>query len=262
MRTTLAATLLAVAILGSLGEAASADSTGYRVRPGDTLGGIAAAHGLTIAALAKLNGLDPAKILPVGIDLRLASPLPETGRYRVQSGDTLSGIAVRYGTNVRALARLNRLNANGLLLVGQRLLVPRRASAAQESTGDTGSEIQASIRHWAAHYGVSARLALAVAWTESGYRPNLTSSAGAWGVMQVMPVTWAYTESMLIGEPIAHTTDGGIRVGIAYLHHLLRTFSGDWRLALAGYLQGEQSVRDNGILPSSHDYVYGTLART
>src|SRR5207253_10344550 len=94
------------------------------------------------------------------------------------------------------------------------------------------------------HYGVRPRLALALAWQESGHQPNLTSSAGALGVMQVLPVTWAYAETVLIGRPVPHTTDGGIRVGVAYLSHLIDAFDGNERLALAAYLQGERSVRE------------------
>jgi soluble lytic murein transglycosylase-like protein len=64
----------------------------------------------------------------------------------------------------------------------------------------------------------------------------------------------------LIGHPVPHTTFGNIRIGIAYLHHLLRAFSGDRHLALAAYLQGETATRQRGILPSSRSYVANILA--
>ncbi len=167
----------------------------------------------------------------------------------------MSAIAIRYGTSVRAIARLNRLDPEALLPVGRTLLLRPRTSGR--------SAIRTSILHWADHYGVRRALALAVAWQESGYQPNLTSAAGAWGVMQVMPATWAYVETILIGRPIPHTTAGDIRVGIAYLHHLLRAFRSNERLSLAAYLQGERSVRKHGVLSSSEPYVANilTLAR-
>jgi soluble lytic murein transglycosylase-like protein len=79
--------------------------------------------------------------------------------------------------------------------------------------------------------------------------------------MQVMPATWSYVETVLIGSPIPHTPDADIRVGLAYLYHLLHAFAGDQRLAHAGYLQGEQSVRTEGVLPSSRGYIAEVLAR-
>jgi soluble lytic murein transglycosylase-like protein len=98
-----------------------------------------------------------------------------------------------------------------------------------------------------------------VAWQESNFRPGLTSSAGAWGVMQVMPMTWAYTEQALIGHPVRRTTGGGIRVGVAYLRSLLWEFGGSERLAVAAYYQGPTSVRIFGILPGSRFYVRHVL---
>ena len=82
---------------------------------------------------------------------------------------------------------------------------------------------------------------------ESGYSTGAVSSVGAWGVMQVMPATWRFTER-LIGHPVARTPDGNVRIGVAYLHHLLNVFGGDQRLALAAYYQGPAGVRRFGML--------------
>src|SRR5262249_35852382 len=102
------ALLLAAAVAGAClgGGPSRAAPARYLVRPGDPLSGIAARHHLTVAKLVHLNGLDPAKILPVGIWLRLpAAPVAAaTERYRVRSGDTLTGIAHDFGTTVAAIA--------------------------------------------------------------------------------------------------------------------------------------------------------------
>jgi LysM repeat protein len=250
-RAPLLVAVLAVLVLSDIAWPASALASTYRVRPGDTLSGIAAAHRLTLGSLARLHALDPNGILLAGTVLRLPSPRRPLMRYSVRPGDSLSAIAVRYGTSVQVIARLNRLDPGALLPVGRTLVLPARMS---ERTA-----IRTSIVHWARHYGVRRKLALAVAWQESGHQPNLTSPVGAWGVMQVMPTTWAYVETILIGRPIPHTTEGGIRVGVAYLHHLLYAFSNE-RLALAAYLQGEGSVREHGVFPSSESYVANILA--
>src|SRR6476659_819085 len=51
--------------------------------------------------------------------------------YRVRPGDSLSAIAVAHGTTVGALARLNRLSPNGVLLAGSTLRLPGAPGALQ-----------------------------------------------------------------------------------------------------------------------------------
>jgi soluble lytic murein transglycosylase-like protein len=118
--------------------------------------------------------------------------------------------------------------------------------------------VDQSIDAWAAHYGVSRRLAHAVAWTESGKNPRARSSADAYGVMQVQPATWQHTEHLL-GRDVPHTTDGNIRIGIAYLRQMLRQY-GDERLALIAYNQGPTALRRYGVYPSAAHYAATVLA--
>jgi soluble lytic murein transglycosylase-like protein len=211
-----------------------------------------------------LNRLDPQGLLLTGTTLRLTPPSDRARVcYRVRLGDTLSGIAARYDTSVARLARLNRIDPNGLLRAGTKLLVALAAGTPgrQHARAALRTSVQASILRWAAHYGVDDELARALAWVESRDQRYVSSPVGAWGVMQVMPATWSYVETVLIGSPIPHTPDADIRVGLAYLYHLLHAFAGDQRLAHAGYLQGEQSVRTEGVLPSSRGYIAEVLAR-
>ncbi|MGH3013187.1 MAG: lytic transglycosylase domain-containing protein, partial [Gaiellaceae bacterium] len=85
-------------------------------------------------------------------------------------------------------------------------------------------------------------------------------SAGAWGVMQVMPGTWRYVEDVLMGRKVKRTARGNIRVGIVYLRALLREFGGNKRLALAGYYQGARAVRRHGLYDETKVYVRRVLA--
>jgi soluble lytic murein transglycosylase-like protein len=95
---------------------------------------------------------------------------------------------------------------------------------------------------------------------ESGYNNALVSSAGAQGVMQLLPSTWKYVETVLLHHPVAHTADGNVEVGLAYLQHLLAVFNSDERLALAGWYQGERAVREQGVLKVSEAFVADVLA--
>jgi soluble lytic murein transglycosylase-like protein len=180
---------------------------------------------------------------------------PAARRYRVRPGDTLTGIAGRFGTTVPAVARANRLDPARVLLQGLVLRVPVASAPRAARTG-----VRGLLDHWAAHYRVDVRLVRALAWQESGFQPRVVSRAGALGVMQVTPATWDYVETMLIGRRVARTVSGNVRIGVAFLRHLLRTFGGRERLAIGAYYQGAHSVRKRGLIPETRRYVANVLA--
>lgn len=126
----------------------------YTVISGDTLSGIAQRFGTSTKVLADLNGItNPDRIFP-GTILRLpgSAPAPQpdaTTEYVVVSGDTLSGIAQRFGTNYQTLAAMNNLPDANKIYAGQKLRVPGGGGAAPEvryytvKAGDTLSRIAA-----------------------------------------------------------------------------------------------------------------------
>ena len=180
--------------------------------------------------------------------------LPRPRRHVVQPGETLTSIAARRGTTVTALARLNDLDPRQTLLAGTTLTLPKPEKRTRRAA------VLASIRRWASHYGVSAELVRALAWQESGFRNDVRSAAGAVGVMQVTPTTWSFVERFVIGKRVRRTADGNVRVGVAYLDHLLGEFRGSARLALAAYYQGPASVRARGLLRETRRFVANVLA--
>jgi soluble lytic murein transglycosylase-like protein len=122
------------------------------------------------------------------------------------------------------------------------------------------ASVRALLDHWADHYGVNVHLIRALAWMESGYNNHLVSSVGARGIMQLLPSTFRFAETVLIGHSIRHNANGNVRAGVAYLAHLLHDFHGNRHLALAGWYQGEGAVRKHGVYRVSKTFVKDVLA--
>lgn len=85
-------------------------------------------------------------------------------------------------------------------------------------------------------------LVKAVAYNESGWRQDVTSSVGAIGVMQVMPGTAKFVNDVLGGGALdVNVADDNVHLGVMYLHHLLNMMPNEKR-ALAAYFAGPGNV--------------------
>ena len=135
----------------------------------------------------------------------------------------------------------------------------RRVTGHRRSTAGP-TAIRWALGYWSRRYGVSTSLVRALAWMESGNQPNVVSSVGARGVMQVMPATHRFVGRVLVGNRIPRSAGGNIRVGVLYLRHMLRIFNWNKRLALAAYYQGPRAVRSYGLFRESRVYVRTILA--
>ncbi|WP_170384985.1 lytic transglycosylase domain-containing protein [Ruegeria atlantica] len=105
---------------------------------------------------------------------------------------------------------------------------------------------------------VSPALVLAVISVESAGRADAVSSAGAQGLMQLMPAT-----ARRFGVKDSFQPSQNISGGVKYLNWLMEEFGNDPILVLAGYNAGEGAVRKHeGVPPyaETRDYVPKVLA--
>src|SRR3954467_2036846 len=223
LRKTLAPTLAAAAVATGMLAAPAGAAVPHVVAPGETLWSIAAANNLTTRTVAAFNGLSEnsqvvlgstimvpstvegyAALQKNGLVAAASSSAPATvtaatpaaapkplGGYTVRPGDTLSGLAASSRVSVSAIAAMNGLNPNGVLLAGTVLKLPTGAPAparaAQPAPAQrivpvaapepTSTRLGAGdVQSVAAQHGVPPSLATAIAWQESGFNNGMVSS--------------------------------------------------------------------------------------
>ncbi|SDZ63481.1 LysM domain-containing protein [Evansella caseinilytica] len=147
----------------------------HTVVSGDTLSGIAARYGSTVTAIRQANNLS-SDLIRVGQTLTVpggttqtapapsqpsTAPATTTVQHTVVSGDTLSGIAARYGSTVTAIRQANNLSSD-LIRVGQTLTVPggttqTAPAPSQPSTAPATTTVQHTVVSGDTLSGIAAR---------------------------------------------------------------------------------------------------------
>lgn len=136
----LALALLVVALVLALGASAATASAQnsycssyYTVKPGDNLFRIGYAHGVTVEALMRANGIYNPNLVYAGQSLCIPGnnpppnpvPKPNCGfYYTVQWGDTLSVVAQRYGVTMYAIMQANNIANANFIYAGMILWIP------------------------------------------------------------------------------------------------------------------------------------------
>ena len=140
--------------------------------------------------------------------------------------------------------------------------VERRHGPTTNSTSNSAQSQNAVRQHIqvaATRFGVDRNLVDAVAWQESRYNPRALSTAGAMGVMQLMPGT-----ARQLGVRNPHDVEQNVVGGTAYLRQQLERFGNNVPLALAAYNAGPGAVIKYGGIPpyrETQDYVRQIMQR-
>ena len=140
----------------------AAEITRYLIQSGDTLSGVAAAHGLSLDALLRANGLDAGSIIFPGQAVVLppaggAGPAPApsapataaasqtTARtHTIIAGETIGALAAAAGVSVQSLLDANGLGWSSIIYPGQVLSIPS-ASAPTTLSLEPAILIEAAI---------------------------------------------------------------------------------------------------------------------
>lgn len=111
-------------------ETRGTGSITYTVQRGNTLSQIARAYGVTISHLVELNNIQNPNLIYPGQKLRITestnttlNPVEQNTYYTVKRGDTLYGIARRYGVTVQYLVNLNGISNPNLIYPSQVLII-------------------------------------------------------------------------------------------------------------------------------------------
>ena len=192
----------------------------YVVRPGDTLSAIAARSGVTLDAVAFMNGLDAKKPLLIGTVLKLpgniASSSPAPTQRQVPNAPPYPTPERVSSWQIGQIAADNGVPASLAKAIGW-----------QESGFNNSLVSSANAR------GVMQILPGTWSWINSNLTPT--------------PLN-------------ARSAQDNVHAGVLYLGQLLRDTGGNIPEAVASYYQGLGSVRERGMLPDTRKYVDDVLA--
>ncbi len=198
----------------------------------------------TGAELAVPDVIKQAKVLPAADAPEIATKAPPKGSYKA-FWEKISPELAQAGPG--------RLDSAIDALAATSVSTPRLQTL-QGIVNNQGRDILRST----IGTNVSPALVLAVISVESAGRADAVSSAGAQGLMQLMPAT-----AERFGVQDSFQPSQNISGGVKYLDWLMGEFDNDPILALAGYNAGEGAVRKHSGVPpyaETRDYVPKVLA--
>jgi LysM repeat protein len=221
----------------------------YRVRPGDTATGLAVRFHAWTDELRALNHLGRHGTLYVGERIRIpVVPKALRPHHRVHHR---AHHAARHTARHHTARHPRPAPAHHPVVRA----TPRRPWAL---AGASRGKVRRVVMRIAAEHHLGSRLALAVAWQESGWQQHRVSSAGAIGVMQVLPGTARWMSSY-VGRPLnPYGLYDNVTAGVVLLT-VLRSQTAPTK-AIGAYFQGLGSVQRHGLQRSTKAYVRSVLA--
>jgi murein DD-endopeptidase MepM/ murein hydrolase activator NlpD len=238
--------------------------------------------GTTVALTALAVGLALAPVSPAAADHERLPQGRHLKDYTVRSGDTVTGLAVRFHAWTAEIVSHNHLDADGGLKVGDRIEIPVVTKARDDDKDDdrdkdkgkdngggassspsqgkpSRDRVRRTITRAANHRDVDPQLALAVAWQESGWQMHHVSSAGAIGAMQVLPGTGRWMEHYAGRDLRLRSLKDNATAGVLLLG-VLDDNTRKRRHQVGAYYQGLGALQEHGLYGETKAYVANVLA--
>ena len=151
--------------------------------------------------------------------------------------------------SIYGLNNTNSINNSSLIATGTEAIVSdfSRILATETANLDNQSKtynLDDIFEEAAKKYNVDANLLKAIAYNESRFQADVTSEAGAMGIMQLMPST-----AKAMGVENAYDPYESIMGGAKLLNKLSEMFDGDTTLMIAAYNAGAGNVEKYGGVP-------------
>ena len=204
----------------------------YKVRPGDTLGGIAGRHGVSVTTIRRANGIKGSniragqtlKIPHITSSAQAKSSSKSTKsrsngsvKYRVKSGDTLGGIAQRHGVRVASIKSANNIKGS-TIRKGQLLTIPGSNGSYTSSSSSNGKPGKYKVRRGDTLGGIAQKHGVRVASLKSAN--NIKGSSIRAGQTLVIP-NGNYSGKSSSGGPTSYKVKSGDTLwGIANKHNV------------------------------------------
>jgi len=193
----------------------------YTVKPGDTLGAIAAKHKVSLSAVFSWNNLNMRSVIYPGQKIKVggggvasapAAPAPAPakspaaapafGSYTVRAGDTLSAIASRHGVKLADLLSANRMNLGTVIYPGNKLAIPGAGQRAPQPAASVTPLVPSSFLGFTYPAAVvssanknKALLNASPVPSREQMRSIVADTARAMGVEPSLALAFAYQES-------------------------------------------------------------------
>ncbi|MBG6107857.1 LysM peptidoglycan-binding domain-containing protein [Frigoribacterium sp. CG_9.8] len=182
---------------GTVTAAVAAAPATYRVVAGDTVSGIAGRYGLATASVLALNGLSWKSVIFAGQTLKLgtsgvvATAAPAiaapTGRYTIQKGDSIGGIAAKFGLATQTLLSANGLAWTSIIYPGQTIAIPGSTGVASAAPASQVRVVEAPSAPAAARTPVTYTIASGDSITKIAAKFGVTVQA----ILTANNLTWS-----------------------------------------------------------------------
>jgi len=214
----------------------------HTIARGENLYRIALKYGVTVKALVELNGLYNADQVMAGQQLTIPGsaaassvsyqPQHASTTHTVQTGETLTSIAHRYGVSLWTLVQVNNVSNPALIMSGQTLVIPSPGSLASPSSstqpvGDKRVVIDLSDQRMSTYKG-NTRIHHFVVSTGM---PGANTAPGTYRVLDKYPNAYASTWNLQMPYWLGIYWAGSLENGI----HALPILP-NGQLLWAGYL--------------------------